>query len=161
MTTTQKRIEEKQAYIAGCQEAIDNLTELIQALENVKGVSVDRRFFEQYFTLNNGYRDYTKYSIQPVTDSWKQYSHTLYVSKDCTLELKARNKNHILEVAREALEQKKAYLKETKESIVLLESFNEQALIDDIRALYVKHGKPETWYLILKSFDVTNPEYRQ
>lgn len=158
MNEKTRAMEEKKNYSNQSALTLTGLAELAEALRKHQGKNVDKRFFEEHFLLKNEYRDWTKYRLSLPDFSWSAHKYELRVSKDCKLNLLTRETKHILEEVEKQTEIEKARIVRYAEEIEALKGIDEDALIADLRALYQKHGKPETWGKILDLYQVKYPE---
>jgi len=156
MNTTEKAIQDKQDYKQTYLNGVKALIEIQNALQQWDNKIVDIRFFKKFFSEKNEYRDYEKYSISAPRYSFDT-GYRIYLAKDCELKIENRETAHIKEKVSEQLTGYQARIDELTKDIETLTAFDEHALIKDLRALYTKHGKPETWGKILDSYEVKYP----
>jgi hypothetical protein len=123
------------------------------------GKLVDKRFFLEHFKVSNEYREWTRYEIRAPRYDWSKHAHELYISQECTLELDSRETAHIIAKAEETEQRLKDGIARYKKEIADLEQYDESKLIEELRALYVKYGAPETWGKVLDSYEVKYPSH--
>lgn len=153
-----EEIKKYEDYIKDTQATLDNLKELREKLNGYDKKIIDKRFFIEFFTVSNEYREWTKYSISKPRYDWSKHTNELYIDRNCTLELNGRDKQHILAVIEAEGAKRENWLKGYQEELAKLEGLDEQAIIDDILAVFEKHGKPKQWQKILDIYEVKYPK---
>lgn len=159
-TQTEKAqvVDQKKNTIKKYLETINNLEELRAKLTAWSGKFIDKRFFEANFLVSNEYRSWTRFSIRKPAYSWSHYLYEIRISQDCNLELQDRTKEHILDRITIEIANRFDWIAEYREALTKLKTFNEADLVKDLRALYVKHGRPEVWGKVLESYTVKYPD---
>jgi len=153
-TITQDRVNELQEYLAQNKKALERLTSLKTALEDYTKDTINKTFFEKYFAT--GEKDYlgklrTTFYLDKSEKPWDDFTHKIYIGGySYDLELKSTKRLDILGVTNAKIEQVNSWINQANEQISKLSAFDEDALIDELKQLYAKHGKPEHWHKILE-----------
>lgn len=160
MTNTQERIQNYERYIESKEDAIVKCQELAESAEQWKNKLIDKNFFEQdrfKLVTDEGYTHF-KYHMRRPEYSYRGSQYVVYLNRDYSLELKNRETAHVLECIHTMLAFLQTEIEECKKNIAELRNFNEDDLVKDLQALYVKYNRPEVWGKVLESYEVRYPE---
>lgn len=154
------KIKDLQSYIAGYNSVILSCIELLQALETHTGKMVDKRFFEKHFTIKNEYHNYTKYSYVGKQYNFDTYNYSIYLGTSSNgekLKLQTRETSELVNALKERHQTAFAMVEKYTSEIEKLTAFDENAMVQDIIAIYHRYGKPDIWGSVLSSYDVKYP----
>lgn len=144
----------KESYI----KTISRLQELIKALMEYDKKTIDKKFFDKYFFVKLEYRDFYDFSIQPKRYEYiGEHKHEIYIWGYTYLEIKSRDRIHILEVAQESLDNFNLWISQNEEQTKKLEALDDMDIVKDLQAVFFKHGSPDLWGKILDSYEVKYP----
>lgn len=158
--TKDKKIQDYRDYIMTYEKIINSCIELLTALETHTGKLVDNRFFKKHFTINNEYRDWTKYSFAGKQYDFDTYNYRIYLGSGSSgeyINLQTRETSELVAALRARHESAFQMIQEYTAKVAELESFDEKALVNDLVAVYEKYGKPEIWGKVLDSYEVKYP----
>ena len=150
------KIEEKSKRIVEHMDTIARLEELKAKLREWPVKTIDKRFFERYFSEVRSYGNITKYKIEPKRYEWSKHNHEIYISQGCTLELQTREKDEISKAIGERLALVRQWKYREQEDINTLQGIDEKQVKAEIIAIYKKHNLGIIWREIL--LDVKFPD---
>lgn len=162
INNTNNRIKELNEYIEKYQKSLLQATTLHTALLTHTSKMVDVRFFEKHFTIPSDTPRYknqvwTLYGMRKTENSWEK-PYSLYGVNNEKIELDSRDTEHVIHATLEKAEKLKTWIAKYEKEVQELEQFNEQALVEDLLALYSKHNVSETmWRTILEDYQVKYP----
>jgi hypothetical protein len=158
MNIAKKRADEKKGYVIDATEATNNGRELLKALEEYDKKTINKRFFEKYFTTldDNGevrknYQGdiYTKYSFSPALYSFNK-GKRISLGRNYNLEdIETTDRLELINLVKAFISQKQGHIDEVNKNIDELEAFDEKGFDADIKALWLKYGKPSIWSELL------------
>jgi hypothetical protein len=158
--TKDKKIQDYRDYITTYEKVMTACVELLQALETHTGKMVDKRFFEKHFTVMSDGHTYVRYSFYGKRYDFDTYNYSLYLGSGNNgerLELQTRETRELVEKLQKRHGECYEMIESYTAKITELENFDEQALVNDLIAVYEKHGKPEVWGKVLESYEVKYP----
>ena len=149
MQVIKDKMAEKAKRIIEYMDTIARLEELKAKLHEWPGKTIDKRFFERYFSEVRSYGNITKYKIEPKRYEWSKHNHEIYISQGCTLELQTREKDEISKVIDERLALIRQWKYREQEDINTLQGIDEKQVKAELIAIYKKHNLEIIWREIL------------
>jgi len=122
---------------------IETLTTLIDNLNQYKNNTINKTFFDKFYKESKNLRCYHTQIISKK-DYYDKYLY--YYQTHTTFDIKSRNKQEILDKAKDTLIIRNDMLDRFKKQLEKLEKLDGVQLQKDILAVYHKHDKPCIWY---------------
>lgn len=158
-TISQKRIEELNFSIADISKAIKKANSLAIALADYDKATINKRFFEKYFTLfdekgevRKSYKGevYTAFKFSDKTYSFEK-GKKIYIDGHYSIDdIETTDRKELLVIVNNWLAKRKEALTDYEKKLTALTAFNENDFIADLKALWIKHGKPSHWRKLLE-----------
>lgn len=159
-------VSDRKKWIETTTRKIMDANRLLVALKGHKGKLIDKRFFEEHFTLEGRDGDHTwKYLEIYMTDpsySFQSYQKRIILARingDCgEVELQSRETAHAIEETTKMRDLWCGWLAGYEKELKDAEALDEDELIKDLLKIYEKYGQPKIWDKILGSYEVRNPK---
>jgi len=154
-----RELEKLTEYQTGYKARLEALTEIKGGLEKWTRKLIDKNFFEQFKEqAKDGTDKWNKYVLINPEYSWARYSHRIYLGRSMEqVELQSRETKHVLEEVNKAIENTEKWITENQGRIDSVESTDEEALKNDLLAVFEKHNKPKIWREVLDSYEIKYP----
>jgi hypothetical protein len=154
----QQELERLQGYADTYRQTLKDLAELEAPLLTWDKKIIDKRFFEQFFTEKNEWRNWTKYSFSKPEYSFSRYNYKIFLNRNHNLELQTREKEEILTAITELRVKLTEWLIENEAKTKTIGKVDEKKMVADILAVYKKHGCPDIWQKVLDKYEVKYPK---
>lgn len=168
--TKNEKIEQYKQYIEGYENKIKDIDDLLGNLSQWTNKKVNKTFFEKYYTLTdeNGNdknwqgKTWTRFSFRDKEWEWSKYEKKLQVGKypqTHDIEIITTDTQQVIADLQKDRENIARWKKESEEKLASIQKTDEKKLLEDILAVYEKHGRPEElWRDILDSYEVKYPK---
>lgn len=158
MHVKNERVNNLKSYIESHEGILKACDELIPALKAHTGKLIDARFFEKHFLIPNEWnKKYTKYSLTKPSYSFEKPVQ-VYLGRMGNSSEKVgadtRETKDILQAVEEKRAQSVTYLADAREKLEKIEALDVEAMLQDIKAVYLKYGKPDMWDNLMRSSEV-------
>lgn len=156
---TKREIDENAEIIAKLKKAISKAESLEKALADYDKAIINKKFFEKYFSITEesgqpkiGWKGeiYTSFSFSKPTYSF-QKGKTIYIDGQYSInDIETNDREELLAIVKQWKEKEKESLAFYEKRLAELTAFDENAFVSDLKALYVKYGRPSHWRKLLE-----------
>jgi len=156
---TKREIDETAESIANIKKAITKAEELEKALADYDKATINKRFFEKYFSMLDekgevlkGWKGeaYTAFKFSAPTYSF-QKGKRIYINGNYYIDdIETTDRKELLTIVNNWLAKRKEALTEYEKEMTELTAFDETAFKTDLKALWIKYGKPNHWRRLLE-----------
>jgi hypothetical protein len=158
MHVKSERVNNLKNYIESHEGILKACDELLPALKSHTGKLVDARFFEKHFLIPNEWnKKYTKYSLTKPSYSFEKPVQ-IYLGRHGNSSEKVGCDTRETSALIVAIEEKRAesikWLDDAREKLAKVEALDVEAMLQDIKAVYLKYGKPDMWDNLMRSSEV-------
>lgn len=167
MNYTAENLKERNKTLNGYEAFKAKLEDVAKCLSQWDKKNINKKFFEHFFIMKD--------EDGKVRNDWKGNVLTHYTIRKSgysfeagTLELVGfgpyqlvklsdRSTEKALEAVNQKIENVTAWIAHEKQQIAELSRFDEEQFVADMRAVYVKYGKPDNWTSLLDIYEVKYP----
>lgn len=162
-TIKKEKLAQSDSRLEDYNKVRERLEKLIPALEDYTGKIINATFFKKYFLEENKNwkgEHYTEFRFSEPRYNFQKdrIAKIIYLHKEWDLEVPATDRETVLESAKVTLENIRGWIKTEEERRANIEKCNEEAIADDIIAVFEKHGRPIIWREVLDEYRVKYPK---
>lgn len=159
MNVKDERANNLKNYIDAHEGIKQACEELIPALKAHTGKLIDARFFEKHFLIPSERvdRKWTKYSLTKPQYSFDKPVQVYLGRIGNTGErvgADTRETKDILQAVEEKRAESVKWLEDAREKLEKVDALDVDAMMRDIKAVYMKYGQPDMWDALMRSSEV-------
>lgn len=164
--TKQEKINQYKSYITSTEKQLARANLLLSAVQSWSKKTINKTFFEHYFTTHNEQGEVSKdwkgnintsfYFCDPEYN-FNKYAKRVFIHDGEYITVNDTSTFELAEKTKQFIEAKEQGLERYNKVIKDLEAIDEQAIVKDLLAVYKKHNCDELWRDILDDYQVKYP----